>query len=117
MKLKTTKKQIKENTYDNLYAVSYCDFQYLLRFENAFAYSTGVNGWACDYYELEFDNRKIIISTGYSPIGKWINFDCVKFYENLAKKIAHKHFKTLEDRQKAHKKLIQRFLKELINYN
>ena len=69
------------------------------------------------FTKVSYPRFAFTITAGYSPIGKWINFDCVKFYENLAKKIAHKHFKTLEDRQKAHKKLIQRFLKELINYN
>ena len=113
MKLQTTKKQIRENTYDNLYSVGYCDLQYLLRFEKAFAYSSGQCGWACDYHELEYDSQKIIISTGYNPIGKPIEYDLVKSFEKLASKIAHTNMKTLEKRIKTHEKLIQKFLKEL----
>ena len=56
MKLKTTKKQIKENTHkDNLIAIGYCSLHRLLKFKYPFAYSTGVYGWACDYYELAGD--------------------------------------------------------------
>tara|TARA_R100000773_G_C4218680_1_gene117165 strand:+ start:793 stop:1152 length:360 start_codon:yes stop_codon:yes gene_type:complete len=82
VKLKTTKKQIKENT-NNIFAVGYCAMQSLLRYQDAFAYSSGKNGWACDYYNIE----GVIISTGYSPIGNDPAYGIIRKYEEKAKKI------------------------------
>ena len=99
MKLKTTKKQIKENA-NQLYAVGYCELDSLLKYEYPFAYSAGVYGWACDYYQ--FDG--VIISTGYSTIGEHCPYDLQKKYNNLAKK-NHSRSEMGE--------LLQDFLKEL----
>ena len=81
MKLKTTKKQIKESAYQ-LYAAGYCELDRLLVYQSPFAYSSGVYGWSCDYYNLD----GVIISTGYSPIGEIVAYDLIKKYNNLAKK-------------------------------
>ena len=111
MKLKTTKKQIKENVHpDNLIAVGYCDLQYLLRLENPFAYSSGVYGWACDYYELEHKNQTYVISTGYSPIGNRVDYKISKEFDGLASNLNYITFTTYEKRKKAHKKLLGKFL-------
>ena len=99
MKLKTTKKQIKENA-NQLYAVGYCELDSLLKYEYPFAYSAGVYGWSCDYYQ--FDG--VIISTGYSTIGEHCPYDLQKKYNNLAKK-NHSRSEMGE--------LLQDFLKEL----
>lgn len=114
MKLKTTKKQIRENTGDNLYSVGYCELQHLLRYENPFAYSSGVNGWACDYYELSVDGQRVIISTGYQPIGKSIDYKTVKGFNETVRDYqqAWKHC-TKEQT----KKLLNSFLRTLINNN
>tara|TARA_B100001939_G_C16818292_1_gene563199 strand:+ start:573 stop:923 length:351 start_codon:yes stop_codon:yes gene_type:complete len=114
MKLKTTKKQIKENIHsDNLFSVGYCDLQYLLRFENAFAYSSGVYGWACDYYELEHNNQTYVISTGYNPIGNRVDYKTTKEFDNLALQLNQTNFTTYEKRRKAYKKLIGKFLDKI----
>lgn len=63
IKYKTTKKAMKES-YKTIIKIGYCDAQYLLKFENIIAYSTRVEGWSCDYYDIE----GILISTGYAPI-------------------------------------------------
>lgn len=82
MKLKTTKKAMKENTHpDNLISIGYCGAQYLLNSRQPFAYSAGANGWACDYYELE---AGVIISTGYSPIGRQVDVRTLRKYEAQA---------------------------------
>ena len=81
MKLKTTKKQIRESAYQ-LYAVGYCELDSLLVYQSPFAYSSGVYGWSCDYYNLD----GVIISTGYSPTGEHFPYDLIKKYNNLAKK-------------------------------
>lgn len=83
MKLKTTKKEIKEGFY-RIISIGYCDAQYLLSEEKPFAYSAGVYGWACDYYDID----GICISTGYSPLSeKNMKYDykLVKEYEEKAK--------------------------------
>jgi hypothetical protein len=52
---------------DNYYyilSVGAGDLEQLLLYKNAIAYSTRVEGWACDYYD--FDG--VLISTGYSPL-------------------------------------------------
>ena len=87
MKLKTTKKQIRENTRGNLYSVGYCALDCLLRDVSPFAYSSGVYGWSCDYYQLSVNGHKVIISTGYSPIGKSIDYKMTREYDNLASKL------------------------------
>ena len=80
MKLRTTKKQIKDQAH-KLYAVGYCSIQYLLRYESPFAYSAGVYGWSCDYYNV----NGVILSTGYSSIGELVNYDLIKEYEIASK--------------------------------
>ena len=100
MKLKTTKKQIKENA-NQIYAVGYCELDSLLKYESPFAYSCGAYGWSCDYYQ--FDG--VVISTGYSPIGESIAYDLIKKYNNLAKKTHSRDEMS---------KLLQNFLTELI---
>tara|TARA_R110002020_G_C16034158_1_gene753150 strand:+ start:94 stop:453 length:360 start_codon:yes stop_codon:yes gene_type:complete len=111
MKLKTTKKAIKENTYQNLMSVGYCDLQFLLRFKNPFAYSSGQNGWACDYYELENDGMSYIISTGYSPIGKRLPYDLIKKYEKIARDSIVYNRKITRKNQRL-ERLINKFLIE-----
>ena len=114
MRLKTTKRQIKKNTHpDHLLAVGYCDLQYLLRFEKPFAYSMGVNGWACDYYEIEFDNQTYIISTGYNPIGNRIDYDLAKNFEKIARSYARSKYTTYEKRKKGYDRLLNKFMEEV----
>jgi len=61
-KIKATKKEMQQNY--KILSVGYCDIQHLLSYQNPIAYSAGLYGWSCDYYEI----NDIIISTGYSPI-------------------------------------------------
>lgn len=85
MKCKVTKKQVQKN-YSKIIGIGYCDAQYLLEYVNRpFAYSAGVYGWQCDYYE--FDN--ICISTCYSYIrGLEYDYSILRNYEKKAQKIA-----------------------------
>ena len=91
MKLYTTKKHIKENSY-RILAVGYCEAQYLLKHEEPFSYCAGYYGWSCDNYDLHQYGYNIIISTGYSPITdqninkKIINnkYEIIKKYEDRA---------------------------------
>lgn len=82
MKLKTTKKAIK-NSGKRIIKIGYCGLQNLLANENPFAYSSGSGGWSCDYFEFD----KVIISIGYQPIGEGISYDKVREFDLKAKKI------------------------------
>ena len=82
MKLKTTKSAIK-NGFNTVISIGYCDAQYLLYYKNPFAYSAGVYGWACDYYEI--GNK--CISTGYAPIGEKLDYKLLGEYEKKAQAI------------------------------
>ena len=106
MKLKASKKSIKEN-FNIIYSVGYCNLQYLLNYFTPFAYSVGVYGWSCDYYQ--FNN--ICISTGYSPIGKELNYETIRKYNKLAKNLEG----DFEDRKKLAVALINEFLREVEN--
>ena len=61
MKFKATKKAMKDNYY-YIIGIGYCDAQYLLQDEKPIAYSAGVYGWQCDYYDVD----GVLISTGYN---------------------------------------------------
>lgn len=100
MKLFTTKKQIKQN-YDNIISISYCDAQHLLNYITPFAYSASSNSWSCDYYDII---NGVIISTGYSPIGKRAEYKLTKLYDNAAKN------KTPDERLKLLKEFINKVL-------
>jgi len=107
MKIKTTKKAIKEEA-GKLYAAGYCDLQFLLRYETAFAYSKGGSGWQCDYYQIE----DITISTGYAPVGIRIEGDIARKYEKLARdyyRIDNMH----DDNKEYFRTLIKQLIKEL----
>tara|TARA_R100000734_G_C3286815_1_gene79361 strand:+ start:132 stop:479 length:348 start_codon:yes stop_codon:yes gene_type:complete len=113
MKLLATKKQIRNNTHeDNLISVGYCDLQRLLKFKNAFAYSKGVYGWTCDYYELENNNETFIISTGYNPIGKQAPYQLVRDYEKKADVVISTS-KDYEEMKIQLDKLINEFLSKI----
>lgn len=105
MKLKATKKQMKDNFY-RIISIGYCDAQYLLKYEKPFAYSAGIYGWACDYYDID----GVLISTGYSTIGNKNtkdNYKIIEEYEKKASKLDNK-----EKNRQLLKELINRLSKE-----
>jgi hypothetical protein len=79
MKLLTTKKNIQQSGY-RVFAVGYCGLQFLLKFEEPFAYSVRCAGWACDYYKV----GDVIISTGYAPIGEQVDYYLMVEYDRRA---------------------------------
>lgn len=83
MKLKTTRKTIKEGSRV-IISIGYCNAYYLLKGLAPFAYSTRAEGWACDYYDL---GGGVIISEGYAPIGKSVGYELTKEYDNNAREI------------------------------
>jgi hypothetical protein len=93
MKFKTTKKAIR-NGYYRIISVGYCNLQSLLNYEYPTAYSTRIEGWACDYYDID----GVCICTGYSPIGSqntWADYELCREYENKAKEVNTREEKTM----------------------
>jgi hypothetical protein len=106
MKAKVTKSQVRQNFY-NILSIGYCDIQYLTYYKKPFAYSSGQNGWSCDYYEIE----NTCLSTGYNPIGKNVNWELLKKYEAKAQKIVHNY--KLDHKVKV--KRVDKLLIEFVN--
>lgn len=86
MKFKTTKKEVLNN-YNDVIAVGYCGLQYLLKYIDPIAYTSGANGWNADIYKIDYNYKTIIITTGYRPFGKPVSYELVKKYDELAEKI------------------------------
>lgn len=83
-KIKATKSEMRKNY--RILSVGYCDLQHLLAFSRPVAYSAGVYGWACDYYDIE----GVIISTGYSPIASKntvCDYETIRFYDKCAEQV------------------------------
>ena len=83
-KIKATKKEMKQNY--RILGVGYCDMQYLLNYESPVAYSSGVYGWACDYYYVD----GVVISTGYGYIDSKNmkdGYKLIKEYEQKARDV------------------------------
>ena len=106
MKLQTTKKAIKNN-FNTVISIGYCDAQYLLWFKNPFAYSVGVYGWACDYYQI----NNVCISTGYNPIGERVPYELLNELEHKAAEIIHDY--SIEHKDKP--ALVESLLTQLID--
>ena len=62
-KMKTTKKALNEGF--ECISASYCGLENLLTYESPMFYTCGVYGWNCDGYILDFNGRKICLTTGY----------------------------------------------------
>jgi hypothetical protein len=106
-KIKTTKAEMRENYY--IIGIGYCDLQYLLRFKNPVAYSSGCCGWSCDYYDID----GVIISTGYIPLNNKnvkFNYEIVRKYEQKARDIVQKY--SYEQQEKKINKLLSKFISE-----
>lgn len=109
MKYRTTKKAIRESGAA-VYKVGYCDLQFLLRFNNPFAYSEGVYGWSCDYYRISGAFDGVIISTGYNPIGRKVDYSIVREYNEKARAINDNYNLPYEQREAEVKALLNEFI-------
>lgn len=111
MKLKATKREIK-NSYSNLISVGYCDLQHLLYFKNPFAYSAGVYGWSCDYYEI---SNNTCICTGYIPVGNIDpEYQLILEYNNLAQNVIYSNL-TMEQKREQVNTLLNEFIQKALN--
>lgn len=108
MKYRTTKKEIR-NCGSSVYKVGYCRLQHLLHFNEPFAYSDGVYGWSCDYYKID----GVIISTGYSPIGKSIDYSLCEEYDKKARAIIGNYGLTYDQQKTEVKALLDEFVQRI----
>ena len=117
MKLQATYKSIKEGTHpDHLIKVGYCSLQYLLGYKSAFAYSKGYYGWNCDYYEFNVNGKYFVISTGYRPIGKDVNYKIVRYYEKKAKDLMFRNYEENGDLVENKKQMLDNLIEEFLYY-
>lgn len=79
MKYRTTNKEIRNN-FGTVLSVGYCGMQNLLHFQEPAAYTCGTYGWNADLYDL----GGVAISTGYRPIGKHVDYDALRPFEEAA---------------------------------
>ena len=113
MKCKTTAKAIRENYGRRILSIGYCAAQALLRYETPFAYSSGVYGWNCDYYDID----GVCISTGCRPIGRSVDHIALKSYESTANTVIRMFdsWEDLEVRQKEIRKHLRAFIRSAID--
>lgn len=112
MEIRITKKEAREN-FTNLYAVRYGGLQNLLRDEVKMAYSCGVYGWSCDYFQLTGKNgQNLTISTGYSPVGKIIPISITEKYDQKVIEICRTSSK---NKAQKIKRLINKFITEILS--
>lgn len=112
-KIKVTRKAMKEE-YSKIIGIGYCNAQYLLKFEEPFAYSTRAEGWACDYYNI----NGVLISTGYSHIDSKnakTNYETTKKFEDKAREIACNYNLTYEEQKEQITSLLNEFVSMCIN--
>ena len=116
MKLQTTKTTIKNN-FCTVLTVGYCELQYLLIYSNAFAYSAGVYGWACDYYTPSDKFRGVCLATGYNVDrlnGKRVSYELVKEYEQKARDLVC-DYSTQINKREALNTLIDEFIEKALS--
>ena len=112
MKCRVTAREVRNN-YRNIVSIGYYQAQYLLRYEIPFAYSAGVYGWNCDYYDID----GVCISTGCRPIGKSVDYATLESYESTAETVI-RMFDSWEgslERQKEIRKHLNAFIKSALD--
>lgn len=108
-KYKTTKKAMNED-YTHIIGTGYCNLQFLLYFEEPFAYSTRAEGWACDYYDVD----GVLICTGYAPMRSKrtkSNYQIEHEYDGKAREIFDNRDLTYEDRKEQIETLLHEYIK------
>ena len=90
-------------------AVSYCGMQHLLYNHAPVAYTCGVYGWNFDVYQVD----GVTICTGYrGMVGKSVDYDMLREYENAAEKIAYDYKIPYNERKARVESLLIEFLRK-----
>lgn len=110
-KVKVTKKEMK-NSYHKIISVSYCNLQYLLRFQEPYAYSARSEGWACDYYDID----GVLISTGYAPLDSRntrSTYDICRKYDDVARGIIYDYSISRDEQEERVNNLLKEYIQEV----
>lgn len=110
-KTKLTKKSLNAE-YRNILGTGYCNLQFLLKFQEPFAYSARAEGWACDYYEVD----DVLISTGYSPMkSKRVksSYELECEYDEIAKEIIGNTEIEWKEKEEKVNKLLHNFVERI----
>ena len=109
-KVKVSMSDMRQNYY--IIGVGYCNAQNLLHYVSPVAYSAGVYGWNCDYYDID----GVVISTGYNYIhSKNIKDDyaLIKQYDDMAEFIVCEYSTDYESKRDRVRQLLNDLIKEL----
>lgn len=109
MKIKTTRKEVKEY-FTTVISVGYCALQRLLAYETPIAYTCGLYGWNADVYA--FGNVAIV--TGYRPFGTDANYPLCREYEHKAGLLRDLSM-TYDERKAKTNELVKEFIEKSIN--
>lgn len=110
-KIRLTKKSLNTD-YWNILGTGYCNLQFLLKFQEPFAYSTRAEGWACDYYNVD----GVLISTGYSPLKSKRVRSCYELeheYNDIARKILEDSEISWKEKEQRINKLLRQFVERI----
>lgn len=111
MKIRTTKKSIKE-AFPHIIGIGYCNAYYLLQGIEPDFYTCGVYGWNEDVYKIDYN---IAIATGYRPsYNIQANYDITKKYNEKARKIYNNYDIDYKIRINKITKLREKFICEII---
>ena len=112
MKIKTTKKAMKD--FNKIIGIGYCNAQYLLKYEEPFAYSTRAEGWACDYYKI----NGVLISTGYAPLDNRnakTDYKITRKFDDEARNIVYNYDLSYDEQKEQVTKLLHEFVSVCVN--
>lgn len=112
MKAKITLKQLKE-MFSKRIPIGYCDAQYLLKFSEPIAYTSGIYGWNNDVYTT----NGVAIVTGYRNLCGNIEHDRtrVKDYDQKAREIYCDDSIPLDDKKIKIMRLLDAFVMQALN--
>ncbi len=110
MKFKTTKKAINAGYYNRI-CIGYCNIQYMLQYKSPIAYTSRVEGWAADIYEI---SPNTVIITGYAPFGNIRPaYEVQERYNNQAREIVGNWDLSIDEKKSALNELLAAFVKEV----
>ena len=112
MKFRVTQKEIKAN-FDKIISVPYCGLQNLLNFENPFAYTARLEGWAAYIYDM---GGGVAIVTGYAPFGNIRPaYELLERYEKQAESIRYNYSLAWTEQREQLRQLTKEFIQEATN--
>ena len=112
MKVRVTKKSIRESYNNNIICVPYCALQHLLTFSEELYYTTRVEGWGCDIYIVRSSTgMRYALTTGYAPFGniKPSSALCKRF-DDKAWEMYNQRYDSNKDIRASFELLIQNFV-------